>query len=417
MRLYGLMDCNNFFVSCERLFRPELKNYPTVVLGSNDGVVVSRSEEAKKLGVPMGVPFFKVKDIFEKHKVALFSSNFELYRDISQRVMETLKNEFDKVEQYSIDEAFFELEAESVEAVTKQLVKFKERVEREIGIPVSLGAAKTMTIAKLASEREKRKSGVCVLLENLWTELQAEIALGEIWGIGGKTASKMRDLGLSNVSDFLNLSEATVKNKFGVHGLRLHSELREKPAHSPDERRQLQKSIMSTRSFSKTTTSLAALEAAVSLHSERVAKELREIGGKASVLCVILGTSRHDDWFLQGGKSEVHLPVPTSDTRTILKESIKLTRMIYRGEIPYKKAGVVVSGITEADSTPATLWSLSEPEDDNRLMSTVDFVNEKFGKGSITFGRIETAGKLDKDKYRSPRYTTSWSELKKISAK
>ncbi len=417
MRLYGLMDCNNFFVSCERLFRPDLKNYPTVVLGSNDGVVVSRSEEAKKLGVPMGVPFFKVKDIFEKHKVALFSSNFELNRDISNRVIETLREDFDQVEQYSIDEAFFELEGASVEAITERLSRFKARVEREIGIPVSLGAAKTMTIAKFASEREKRKSGVCVLLENSWTELHSEIPLGEIWGIGGKTAGKMRDTGLLSVSDFLALNDTVVKAKFGVHGLRLHSELREKPAHSPGERRQLQKSIMSTRSFSKTTTSLSHLEAAISLHTERVAKELREINGKTALLTVILGTSRHDDWFLQGGKSEVHLPIPSSDTRTLLKEAIRLTRATYRKDIPYKKAGVVVSNITEADSVPVTLWSYNEVEDDNKLMSTVDLVNEKFGKNAITFGRIETAGKLDKDKYRSPRYTTSWNELKKISAR
>lgn len=414
MRLYGLLDCNNFFVSCERLFRPDLKNYPTVVLGSNDGVVISRSEEAKKLGVPMGVPYFKVRDLFKEHKVAQFSSNFELYQDISKRVMLLMAEELENVYQYSIDEAFFEIDVKNTQEAENILRKLKSKIETGAGIPVSLGAGVTMTIAKYASELEKRKSGVCVLFGDSWKALVKEIPIGEIWGVGGKTAVKMRDIGVLTVNDLLHLPEASIKANFGVHGLRLWSELSEKPAHDPSERNHFQKSIMSTRSFSKVTSSLSELESAITYHTERVAKELRDMKGKANVLGVVLGTSRHNDWFMQGGRNETHLAVPTADTRVLLKEALRLTRSIHRAEVPYKKAGVIINNIVSDDFNFPTLWP-EETNSNDRLISAVDSVNEKFGKEAVTFGRVKTSGKLDHDQYRSLRYTTTWNELRKIS--
>lgn len=385
------------------------------MLGSNDGVVVSRSEEAKKLGVPMGVPHFKVKDLFHKHKVAIFSSNFELYQDISNRVIAVMKDELTEVHQYSIDEAFFELTVRDIKMAEQRLRNLKIKIEQLVGIPVSLGAGKTMTIAKYASEKEKRKSGICVLADDVWKDLTKEIPIGDIWGVGGKTTAKLRDHKILTVLDLLSAPEIFVSKEFGVHGLRLLSELDEKPAHKPEERVGIQKSIMSTRSFSKNTTSLTDLETAISYHVGRAAKELREINGKAMLINVQLLTSRHGDWFMKSVREDVYLPTPTSDTRTLLKYAIALTRKLYQKDVPYKKAGIILSHITEANLETASLWKDEKNNDSTDLMNAVDEMNEKLGKDVITFGRIKNSGRLDRDKYRSPRYTTDWNELKKIS--
>ncbi|OGG86173.1 hypothetical protein A2392_01795 [Candidatus Kaiserbacteria bacterium RIFOXYB1_FULL_46_14] len=415
VKLYGLLDCNNFFVSCERLFRPDLVNQPVIVLGSNDGVVVSRSEEAKKLGVPMGAPFFKVRDIVKENNIALFSSNFELYRDVSDRVMSVLNDELGEVYQYSIDEAFFQFSEKDQISAVSELLRLKQVIEKKVGVPVSLGAGKTMTIAKYASENEKRKSGAAVFYGQSWQELTAEISLNEIWGIGGKTATSMREHGLNTVADLLAAPENFIVREFGVHGSRLCAELSENAAHQPTERKGLQKSIMHTRSFSKTTESLSALEAAVTYHIERASEELRSIGGKAGSLGVQLQTNRYSDWLLQSGRQEIILPTPVSDTRTLLCYALALTKVLYRRGIPYKKAGVVLGRIIPADAVPVCLWEEEESmNDDTQLMSVIDDLNTRWGNDAITFGRVKRGGQLDHDQHRSPCYTTRWNEIRKI---
>lgn len=414
MRMYGLVDCNNFFVSCERLFRPDLLNKPTIVAGVNDGVVVARSEEAKALGIPMGVPFFQIKDLVQKHKVNVLSVNFELYRDISERVMKVMKEEMDDVYQYSIDEAFFEFEADNIEEAREKLFRLKAVIEQKVGVPVSVGAGKTMTIAKFASEKEKRASGVCVLVGDTWTSVTKDIMLGSIWGIGGKTTQKLRGHDLLTVADFLAVSTSFIAREFGVHGSRLYSELSEVPAHHPDEHSGLQKSIMSTRSFAKTTNSLSDIESAITYHIERATAELRDIKGKAGVVRVMIEAGRHSDWFLQGGRQEVHFNIHTNDTRTILSEALRLVRELYRKEVPYKKAGIVLSHIIGEEETPLSLWG---NDNDDGLMGVVDSLNKKLGKDALTFGRLKGGGQLDKDKFRSPRYTTRWNEVRLVSVR
>jgi len=413
-----LVDCNNFFVSCERLFRPDLIGRPVVVLGSNDGVVVSRSEEAKKFGVPMGVPFFKVRDIVKDNKITLFSSNFELYRDVSDRIMFVLQEELGEIYQYSVDEAFFQFTEKSSAVAKIQLTDLKQTIEKKIGVPVSLGAGKTMTIAKYASEMEKRKSGVCVLSGTAWQKLTPQIPLSEIWGIGGKTSVNMRNHKLNFVADLLSAPESFIKEEYGVHGLRLRSELSENPAHQPTEREGLQKSIMHTRSFSKTTESLAALETAVTFHIERAAEELRAIGGKAGSLSVQIQTSRHGDWLLQSGRQEIILPAPMSDTRTLLRYALSLTKALYRSGVPYKKAGVVLGRIISENFVPVSLWDQYEKTDEDALlMNVIDNLNAEWGNDAVTFGRLKKGGQLDHDQHRSPRYTTSWNEVRKVERK
>lgn len=387
-----------------------------MVLGSNDGVVVSRSEEAKKIGVPMGVPLFKVKDIFKEHKVALFSSNFELYRDISNRVMAVLREELDnKVYPYSIDEAFFTIGVRDIKDAEQKVKKLKQSIERKVGIPVSIGLGKTMTIAKYASEREKRKSGVCVLYGKAWQELVPTVALGDIWGVGGKTVIKLREHSLLTVADLLAAPRSYLEKNFGVHGLRLLAELAERPAHSFSGESEMQKSIMSTRAFSKTTTNLSQIEASVTYHIERAAEELRQIGGKAKSLRVMLLTSRHSDWMLKGGSAEAILLTPTSDTRILLRYALKLANDLYKKSVPYKKAGVVLGRISKSEVAQISLWSDEKETDNPKLMSVIDNLNGKWGSAVVTFGRVKGGGRLDHSSYASPRYTTDWDELLKIS--
>lgn len=414
MKYIGLADCNNFFASCERIFRPDLWGKPVVVLSSNDGAIVARSEEIKKLGVPMGVPYFKVREELDRAGATIFSSNFDLYSDISKRVMDTLRAELGVIHQYSVDEAFFTMEVKSLSVAKEDLMRLKVLVHKNVGVPLSFGLAPTMTLAKYSSKLEKRGSGVSVLTNNDWKRIRDEVALSEIWGVGGATTKKMREHNLNTVTDFLSADISRIEKIFGVYGVRLHSELSGVPAKLPGSQTELQKSIMSTRSFSKTTTSLGTLEEALAYHTARAAEELRSFHGKAAKVSILIGTSRHSDWVLQGGSAESLLPYPTSDTITLLREVEKLVKTIFVKGVPYKKAGVVLSQITADGHVQLDLFGLQNSTD-NKLMSVIDTVNKNLGKDSITIGRARYKESWSNShKFQSPRYTTNWNDLKTL---
>lgn len=415
MKYIGLADCNNFFVSCERVFRPDLWGKPVAVLSSNDGAIVARSEEVKKLGIPMGVPYFKIRDEFEKAGVTVFSSNFDLYSDISKRVMDTLRDELGVIYQYSVDESFFKMEVKSVEEAKVELVRLKALVQKNIGIPLSFGLAPTMTLAKYASELEKRGSGVFILTLEDWEKQKSSVSLSEIWGVGGATTKKMREHNLITVADFLSADSSVIVKIFGVNGTRLRSELSGIPAKMPEGDEVKQKSIMSTRSFSKTSTSLAVLEEALAYHTARASEELRSSHAKAGKISIMLGTNRHSEWVLQGGTAESILPYPTNDTIVLLREVERLAHAIYTKDVPYKKAGVVLSQITSDDNVQLDLFN-SQKKDNNKLMSVIDTVNKSLGRDSITIGRARyKEGWSNNHNFRSQRYTTSWNGIPKIN--
>ena len=414
MSYVGLLDCNNFFVSCERLFRPDLAKKPVVVLSSNDGCVVARSQEVKDLGIPMGVPHFKVRDEFKQHGVEVFSSNFQLYRDVSRRVMEVLEEEVGEIAQYSVDESFFNI-YENRDGVVPLLRNAKAAIEAKVGVPVSLGAGKTMTIAKYASEKEKKGSGVCFLEGESWQRETEYIPVAAIWGIGGQTSRKLNELGIKTVEDLLQADRARMEKIFGIHGLRLQSELSEVPSrreHSEDE---MQHSIMSTRSFAESTEKLSVVEDALSYHAAHATKELREMNGVASVVRIIMRPSRHGDWALRGGSAEVVLIEPTSDTRVILHEVLTLAKEIFEPGVPYKKAGVILSNIRDERYRQENLFSTEKQKPDNTLMKVMDTLNQKLGKDKITIGRVSSSLAWQSSRaHSSPRYTTSWNEIKTV---
>jgi DNA polymerase V len=411
----GLVDCNNFFVSCERLFRPDLKGRPVLVLSSNDGCVISRSQEVKDIGVPMGVPAFHIKDIIKDKEITTFSSHFALYRDISSRVFKILAEEVRGMKQYSVDEAFFVIEGskEDVEVTTRVI---KDNIEQKVGIPVSIGVATSKTLAKYAATVAKRTEGVFVLTTEHWQEMQQDVKLEKIWGVGGKSAAHCRSHGIEMVSDFLTLDERQVSRLLGVYGVRLWYEL--KGVQAASNRTKPQQSILHSRSFKSTTNDKAVLADAVAYHVREAAKELREIGMSTTMLTVYLGTSRHGDFFLKGGSKEALFAIPTDDTFTILCEAQALLNQLYSPDIPYKKAGVLLSGFVESAHAPQSLFEDLQAVKTKNLSHEIDRLNQSLkGRAMLMPGMrfCEEKWQASAEK-KSPSYTTNWTDLAIVKA-
>lgn len=412
--LIGLLDCNNFFVSCERLFRPDLLGKPVLVLSSNDGCVVARSQEVKDIGVLMGVPYFKIKDMIRKHDIAVFSSHFALYRDISRRVFAVMRTELDCIEQYSIDEAFFAVTDEPAAVAWR----VKRAVEKQVGIPVSVAVAATKTQAKYANSLAKRSLGVKILANGEWFRMTAEIALATIWGVGGNLQLLYKRHGLVTVADFLATDAAQIEALFGVVGLRLQHELRGKAVCKLESKATPQQSITHSQSFQNIVTEYAIVADAVAYHVRHAVADLRAMGQVARVLRVSIQPSRYGSFFLQGGVKEAVLPVPTADTIEFLQLAKDLLSQLFVAGVPYKKAGIVLTGLQSAVEKQATLFEIATKPAHNVVMQVIDNLNLEAGKEVLLIG-----SHLQEPKWRarrarsSPDYTTRWSAIATVQAK
>lgn len=412
--MIGLMDCNNFFVSCERLFRPDLIKKPVAVLSANDGCIVARSQEVKDLGVPMGAPFFEIKDLCEKEGVTIFSSNFTLYRDLSARVMAALREECGSIVVYSIDEAFFELESEvDIEALTLM----RARITQKTGIPVSFGVASTKTLAKIANAEAKRGTGVSFLTDDRLQDIAHTVSCGSVWGIGRETAAKLATFNIKTVADLLLQGLGFMRQHFGVHGERLFFELSGIAAYTDDTEDAVHASISSTRSFAQIVRKRSVLESALGHHVAHVAEKLRERGVVASRLSIVAAPSRHGSYALRQGTAMRDLLVPTNDTTILLKESLSLLGTLYDAEIPYKKAGVTVSGIIPETYVSGNLFETPSKESGGGMYQTVDLINSRFGQGTIRPALTLGASAWQESKKRkSPEYTTQWAHIARVKA-
>lgn len=412
----GLLDCNNFFVSCERLFRPDLKDKPVLVLSSNDGCVVARSQEIKDKGIAMGVPFFQIKDIIKDIDATTFSSHFALYRDVSRRVFEVMRKELETVEQYSVDEAFFQIRGSQNDVLIK-IRQLKDRVEREVGIPVSVGVSLSKTQAKYASSVAKKTGGLCILTKDEWNVRAAEIPLSSLWGVGLRSAEAYKKQGLQTVAQLITLEQRQIKSLFGVVGERLWQELQGIPAVTLSRRLEHQKSILHSRSFKVTTTDIAVLKDAVSYHVTEAAEDLRSMNLKASFLQVSLGTSRHGDFLLQGGSAQQILSIPTDDSFVLLKAAMDLVDTLYRPGVPYKKAGFLLTQFTPKSVGQLSIFTEEHDQKTATLMPVIDALNREMGKGSIVLGsRLQAQKWQSSRESKSPAYTTDWSEIKSVKA-
>jgi DNA polymerase V len=408
--LIGLVDCNNFFVSCERLFRCDLIHIPTVVLSSNDGCVISRSDEAKELGVPMGIPFFQIRDLVQKHRIAVFSSNFELYRDISDRVMEVVREEFDDVEVYSIDEAFFTLPERDAVACAKRLY---QKIYRGIGVPVSVGCAPTKTLAKLAAKRAKKGTQVHVMSERTLTDVHMT-DIGEVWGVGKATRTILQKHQLHTIQAVVDARTSLIRELCGITGERLQCELRGIPAQS--HRDSLPHSFTSSRAFGKPVTQLADLTDACAYHLSYLCEKLRAHTMWTRMAHVYLKT-RTLEGEVRGIRFDVPLYTPRQDTRVIARDIIDVVRKAYRSQVAYLKVGITLSSFAENTHTTHSLFkALPERIDADLLMRQMDTVNKKYGSGTVRIGTQKRRHVwTSKREYVSPAYTTSWTQLLRVS--
>ena len=416
MNYIGVIDCNNFFVSCERLFRPDLLRKPVLVLSSNDGCVVARSQEVKDMGITMGVPYFQIKDIVIKSRITCFSSHFTLYRDISARVFMVVRELLPQMEQYSIDEAFFSFTAASKTEAELALRSITQEVEARVGIPVSIGLAATKTQAKYANRLAKKAGGVSVLTAVDWSDLAPAIPLQSIWGVGGQMATRYRAASLLTVVDVMQCPAPRLNSLFGVVGARLQAELQGVSVYPVSQVRTLQKSTISSRSFRESTTNILVLKDAVAYHVRQAAADVRRMDMLACHLTVTLLPGRHGDFFMRGGTLALDLSEPTADSAILLTAAMRLVEQLYEGEVPYKKAGISLSKFIPVAYVQTSLFA-PVAKKDAVLSDAIDALNARYGHESVQLGRHTLIEQWQsRQENKSPAYTTNWSAVAMVKA-
>lgn len=421
MPLFALVDCNNFYASCERLFRPELKGKPVVVLSNNDGCVIARSNEAKALGIPMGAPAFQWEQQFRKSGVAVFSSNFALYGDLSARVMSVLADMAPQVEVYSIDEAFLDLSGVADPMGLSHDIR--AQVLRWTGIPVSIGIARTKTLAKAANRRAKKDATLNGVFDHT-AEADPETLLsgmdvGDIWGIGPRHQKRLWAHGVRTALDFARLPRDWVKKEMSVVGLSTLLELQGFSCMSFERAPAARQSILCSRSFGQLVESKEHLREAVSAYAVRAAEKLRGSGLEAQAVQVFAQTPRHRQEMPQHmGQATVAFQTPTAHTPEIIEAALRGLDQAYREGFRYQRAGVMLLGLTPATGRQTSLLDLS-PEESLRqraLMAALDGVNRRFGRGALRYA-ITTAPDRPwhmRQLRRSPSYTTCWEDLPRV---
>ncbi len=414
--MYGLVDCNNFYASCQRVFEPHLVGKPVVVLSNNDGCVIARSNEAKALGIPMGAPAFEFKKLFEDNKVHVYSSNYALYGDMSSRVMNLLTTFTPDIEIYSIDEAFLKFEGFKYVDLYKYGLQIKRTVTRGTGIPISVGFAPTKALSKVANKIAKkypeRTNGVYVIdtdekrIKALkWTKIE------DVWGIGRKHAKRLKIKNVHNAFQFTQLHDDWVRKEMAVVGLRLKHELEGKPTldlESPKSK----KMIATTRSFEKMYTSYDELAERISTFTSSCAEKLRRQNSHCNMIMVFVHTNYFRKDLPQYSRNIIiKTDYPTNSTIDLSKYAKIGLRAIYKEGYNYKKAGVIVMGLTPNNETQLSFFDTSNPKH-QPLMSTIDKLNLSYGVNKVKFGNqsLGRQWKMKQEKL-SPRYTTSIKEV------
>ena len=416
----ALIDCNNFYASCERIFNPKLMRKPIVVLSNNDGCIITRSAEAKKLGIKMGEPYFKAKKIIDQNNVKVFSSNYSLYGDISQRVMETLAKFASEVEIYSIDEAFLALNGFENYELNTYCSYIRRTIKQWIGIPVSIGVSSTKTLSKIANNLAKKNEeyqGVCIL--KAWLDISEALKLtdiGDVWGIGRRLTNFLNKYNVSTAYDFIQLDRGWVRKNMGVVGEKTFLELCGVSCIEMDLVPSDKKSCCVSRSFSKPIETLYDLEESVSTYGSRVAEKIREERLVAESMSVFVLTNYFNRKEKQYSNSiKLQLPYPTNDSVKIVKRSLEGIRKIYRKGYRYKKAGVILYGLTNANQTRGLLDN--DRENSDAIMSTLDRINHRYGSSTIRLASegITKSWRMKREKV-SPCYTTRFDELVKVKS-
>lgn len=420
--MFALVDCNNFYVSCERLFRPELRGLPVVCLSNNDGAVVARSNEAKALGIKMGQPFFQVRHHVAEDGLEVCSSNYALYADLSNRVMRTLKTFTPRMEIYSIDEGFLDLRGMPISDFEAFGRSIRERVLKEVGIPVGVGIAPTKTLAKMANWAAKKwtATGGVVDLRDPARQRRLlsrpEATVDEVWGIGRKLTERLRLMGVTQAVQLADYDRKTLRRMFSVNVERTARELSGETCFGLDDSPEPKQMIACTRSFGERVKTLPELEQAVAEYVSRAAEKLRAQRQFCQHLQVFIRTSA----FVTGPGSysravNVPLTTPTADTRDLATAAIAGLRSIYVAGPEYAKAGVILMNFVGAGQHTPDLFAPAPRPNSDRLMGVMDAINRRQGRGAVRLARMASTAEWSmKREHLSPRFTTSWAELCKV---
>lgn len=416
--MFALVDCNNFYASCERVFQPQLNNQPIAILSNNDGCVIARSDEAKILGLPMGAPAFKFKQFFKEKNIHVFSSNYPLYGDMSTRVMNVLKQFTPDVEVYSVDEAFLKLEGFDNYDINSYGNQIKNRVNKWTGMPISIGIAPTKALSKVANKIAKkfkyRTNGVYIIDSDekrikalKWTPIES------VWGIGRGHTKRLQEQNIKTAYDFTQLSDEWVRNNMAIIGLRLKKDLEGEPTLDlDDDLSSPKKAIATTRSFEYTFSDLDNIKERVSTFATSCAEKLRKQHSSCNVIIVFLRSDRHKKNDLQHKPSMlVTLPYATDSTLTISNYAVNAVKSIYKKGVKYKRAGVIVSGLVPTNSKQLDLFVKDNPKH-HQLMKSIDTMNNKYGTYKIKIANqdLKRTWKM-KQEHLSPRYTTNINEI------
>ncbi len=419
-RHIALIDVNNFYVSCERVFNPKLVGKPVVVLSNNDGCAVARSNEVKALGVPMGAPWFKMKDLAKQHGIIALSSNYALYADMSNRVMSILRQFSPDQEVYSIDESFLDLSG----FAKRDLVKYGQQMRHQIlkwtGLPVCVGIGPTKTMAKLANHCAKKRpvfNGVCNfndLPAGELDQLLSTIEVGEIWGVGRRLAPRLQALGYHSVLDLKRANPEALRQQFSVVMEKTIRELNGTVCIELEEVMPAKKQILSSRSFGQPVRDYNSLAESITLYMSRAAEKLRRQQSFSGSVHVYIRTSpfKPDDPFYSNGMT-IPLPTPTDDSRQLVNIALWILKQIYKPNYNYAKAGVMLSELVPAQGVQTDLFSqIQANPKSTQLMHTIDSINHRLGKESIKLASegFKRPWKMRQEN-KSPAYTTRWSDL------
>ena len=421
--MFALADCNNFYASCERVFRPDLQGRPVIVLSSNDGCAIARSNEAKALGIKMGDPYFKIRHLVERHNVAVFSGNMALYGDMSQRVRWVLEEFAPAVEVYSIDEAFLDLRGIDNIDFDAYAKRISSECWRQTSIPVSVGIAPTKTLAKIASklckQYPKLRGGCYMHRPQDIEKVLRKFPIEDVWGIGRRSAPKLKAMGITTAYDYSQLSELAIRHMSGITGLRTWRELRGEPCIEFEDGFEARQSICVSRSFSSEIYDVDELCEQIANFASTMSEKLRKQNSVAYEISVFAYTNRfREDAPQTYGNQLVQLLTPTNDQRSIVARAVAAARELYRQGYGYKKAGVIATHIAPSQSVMHSLFEdAATIEREHRLTSVVDTVNKNFGKGSIKLA-VQGSGHIKSHSdNQSPHYTTRWADIPTVTVK
>lgn len=421
--MFALADCNNFFASCERVFRPDLQGKPVIVLSNNDGCAIARSNEAKALGIKMGAPFFKIKDIVRRHNVAVFSGNMALYGDMSQRVRWVLEEFAPGIEVYSIDEAFLDLRGMKNIDFDAYAKRISAQCWKMTSIPVSVGIAPTKTLAKIASKLCKqypKLRGGCYMhrpqdIEKVLRKLPIE----DVWGIGRRTAPKLKARGVNTAYEFTQMPEGVVRMMLGIGGVRTWKELRGIPCLEFEDGFEAKQSICVSRSFSSEIYEVKELQEQIANFGSAMASKLRKQQSVTSEMVVFAYTNRFREDVPQiQANTLVPFITPTAEERIIIAQAVSAAKTLFKQGFGYKKAGVIATKIVPEKHVMHSLFEDREAvEREHKITSALDAINAAFGKGTIKLA-VQGSGEIkSSSENQSPHYTTRWSDIPLVTVK